>query len=676
MVFLAVLLCLSFIPMTTFAEPGDVAINETNFPDTNFRAFVKQYDGNNDNVLQQSELLAVDRIYCRDKKISDLKGIEHFTALTILDCSKNKLTKLNVRNNTALVSLKCFSNKLTELDVSKNTALTDLRCSENQLEALDVGNNTALTSFECNKNKLTELDVSKNTALTRLQCVENALNSLNVRNNTALVSLECAYNKLTELDVSKNTLLTYLNFSNNQIAELDVSHNTALEQIHCSNNQFTTLDLSKNTALTHLYCDHNQLIKLDLSQNTKLWGLSCQNNQLTTLDLSNNPDLGEFECNDNQLTELKLCTEPTQFYFYYLNCSNNQLTTLDLSHSTGLVIIYCQKNHISALDLSAFSELGEINLANQSVNIRNTSCNSEHFIFNLTDLPGVDPAKIIKITKEDGTALPTGVVYDSASGTLKVPKGEANNLKKVKYIYDHSSQTGTDQIMDVTLSLEYGFIITRNPNNGVDNPIKAFLPIATPSYTFPNCDFTAPAGKEFKSWEVNGVEKTPNESVTVNEDTTVKAVWKDKAATANKSVITIDPAGGKWADGTTTSKTYKAEAGAYITLPAAPVKDGYTFLYWEGSRYNPGDKYKVTGADHKFTAVWQKKSVNPNTQNRSKPQKREKNNEVKTKKQKNPKTSTGTKTSFNGLIALSEIFVSTITLGVIYLNNKIKNAKN
>jgi uncharacterized repeat protein (TIGR02543 family) len=39
-----------------------------------------------------------------------------------------------------------------------------------------------------------------------------------------------------------------------------------------------------------------------------------------------------------------------------------------------------------------------------------------------------------------------------------------------------------------------------------------------------------------------------------------------------------------------------------ITLPA-PVRDGYTFDYWEGSRYNAGDKYTVTG-DHTFTAVW------------------------------------------------------------------------
>ena len=65
--------------------------------------------------------------------------------------------------------------------------------------------------------------------------------------------------------------------------------------------------------------------------------------------------------------------------------------------------------------------------------------------------------------------------------------------------------------------------------------------------------------------------------------------------------ITYDLSGGTL-DGQTGIVTKKVDAGAVITLPA-PVRDGYTFDYWEGSRYNAGDKYTVTG-DHTFTAVW------------------------------------------------------------------------
>lgn len=43
--------------------------------------------------------------------------------------------------------------------------------------------------------------------------------------------------------------------------------------------------------------------------------------------------------------------------------------------------------------------------------------------------------------------------------------------------------------------------------------------------------------------------------------------------------------------------------GALITLLEAPYKQGHTFLYWDESRYQPGDTYKVE-SDHTFTAVY------------------------------------------------------------------------
>ena len=41
-----------------------------------------------------------------------------------------------------------------------------------------------------------------------------------------------------------------------------------------------------------------------------------------------------------------------------------------------------------------------------------------------------------------------------------------------------------------------------------------------------------------------------------------------------------------------------------LTLPE-PTREGYEFLYWKGSKYNAGDKYKVT-EDHTFVAQWKK----------------------------------------------------------------------
>ncbi len=49
----------------------------------------------------------------------------------------------------------------------------------------------------------------------------------------------------------------------------------------------------------------------------------------------------------------------------------------------------------------------------------------------------------------------------------------------------------------------------------------------------------------------------------------------------------------------------KAFYGDSIKIPEAPVKEGYKFLYWEGSKYYPGDEYTVKSA-HTFKAVWEK----------------------------------------------------------------------
>lgn len=84
-------------------------------------------------------------------------------------------------------------------------------------------------------------------------------------------------------------------------------------------------------------------------------------------------------------------------------------------------------------------------------------------------------------------------------------------------------------------------------------------------------------------------------------DTEPNCVIVKIADKTGESVITFDLNGGSL-DGKTGTVTRKEKNGTVITLPA-PVRDGYTFDYWEGSRYNAGDKYTVNG-DHTFRAVW------------------------------------------------------------------------
>ena len=288
-------LLLALFAIATTAQ-AQVVLNETNFPDANFRkALASRLRINEGDEITAERIAATTTLNVSSKKIADLTGIEHFTALT---------------------SLYCNSNQLTSLDVSKNIKLTGLMCEGNQLTSLNVSNNTALTGLGCADNQLTSLNVSSNTALATLVCANNQLTSLNVSNNTALIRLDCRRNQLTELDVSKNTALTELYCYENQLTELDVSKHTALTLLDCSNNQLTALDVSNNIALTTLYCGINQLTSLDVSKNTALRKLWCCINQIrgeamdaliTSLPIVN---IGEFYVIDTKYgTEGNFLTE-------------------------------------------------------------------------------------------------------------------------------------------------------------------------------------------------------------------------------------------------------------------------------------------------------------------------------------------------------------------------------
>ena len=182
---LALCAALCLLPALALAEgAADVAIDPTNFPDANFRTYVSTFDTDNDDRLTPEELAAVKSMRLIGKSIGDLKGIEHFTALTHLRCQKNQLTSLDVSKNTALEELDCGDNQLTSLDVSANTALTSLLCAKNQLASLDVSKNTALTDLDCRWNQLTSLDLSANPKLSFSHCSTN--------NNTYRLTLDAS----------------------------------------------------------------------------------------------------------------------------------------------------------------------------------------------------------------------------------------------------------------------------------------------------------------------------------------------------------------------------------------------------------------------------------------------------------------------------------------------------
>ena len=72
-----------------------------------------------------------------------------------------------------------------------------------------------------------------------------------------------------------------------------------------------------------------------------------------------------------------------------------------------------------------------------------------------------------------------------------------------------------------------------------------------------------------------------------------------------KPELSFDPSGGTWADGGSDVRKYEAGLETEFDVIDAPKRDGYTFVCWKGSEYQPGQKYHAD-SDHVFTAEWKK----------------------------------------------------------------------
>lgn len=343
----------------TFIFETSLPINEKNFPDANFRKYIKGNIAGGRDVLTVEERSKVKIININKKDISDLKGIEAFPNLTELDCGNNSIQKLDLRQNPMLITLKCNKNQLTQLDLSKNPDIDYLNCSENQLEQLDVSH-LKLEYLYCSHNDLEQLDVKNSKWLRELDCSKNELTKLDVdvTHKPNLVRVECQNNQLTSLILGENKMLRKLNCANNQLTQLNLNNMISLTELNCANNQLTVLDVSSSPNLTTLWLKNNHLTSLNLDNNPNLnftytdFYNSDFNNVYTvtlnpdrTFDLSTLP--GDFDI--NRVTEwvngtvkgnILTVDEGTNVVYYGYQCRSNMLDvsfTLDVTGTGGTV---------------------------------------------------------------------------------------------------------------------------------------------------------------------------------------------------------------------------------------------------------------------------------------------------------------------------------------------------
>ena len=128
-------------------------------------------------------------------------------------------------------------------------------------------------------------------------------------------------------------------------------------------------------------------------------------------------------------------------------------------------------------------------------------------------------------------------------------------------------------------------------------------------YTLPENGFTAPEGKQFKAWSVDGNEKAVGDKITVTDDTTVKAVWETLPATPADYDI-LDGANSSWTQNADGSLSIRGSGefskfvgvkvdGILVDAKNYTVKEGSTIVTLKADYLNT-----LTAGSHTLEIVW------------------------------------------------------------------------
>ena len=130
-------------------------------------------------------------------------------------------------------------------------------------------------------------------------------------------------------------------------------------------------------------------------------------------------------------------------------------------------------------------------------------------------------------------------------------------------------------------------------------------------YLYPNLP-KYDAGRNLITWCV--VEKPSKDYEVSYENTNEWNYLTDRAYsggviknTLKNVTLTYKLNGGAY-KGSSADVKISEKPGAKIKIHAAPKREGYTFQYWKGSKYYPGQEYEVSD-NHTFTAVWKKDDI-------------------------------------------------------------------
>lgn len=311
-----------------------VPISAVTFPDANFRSYVQRFDADGNGYLDYREIITTTEMYCSNKDIASLKGIEYFTQLKTLVCENNRLEALDLSAFPKLTTLNCSNNNLEHLTASGPANVQTVNVTGNSLKTVDIPD----------YGRLRRLQVSFDGALEVL----NLPGSEDVQIGNGDISIPGS--SLRYLDLEGNSYVTSITCNGSSLEHMNLHSCTALESVSCGEIR-TAMDLSDCTRLTSLSFTSSQPIDLDLHGCTKLGSrLKFDSKQaLNSLDVSGCTSLTYLSVNDNHLTLLNARGAGLRS----LECQMNYLVTLDVGgQEANLIHLMAAENDLPVLDIS------------------------------------------------------------------------------------------------------------------------------------------------------------------------------------------------------------------------------------------------------------------------------------------------------------------------------------
>ena len=124
-------------------------------------------------------------------------------------------------------------------------------------------------------------------------------------------------------------------------------------------------------------------------------------------------------------------------------------------------------------------------------------------------------------------AATNGEVPNKMSGVITIPREKYLLGAEVKAFANNQS----DQKSDVATKTPVEVKLMKNDGSDYSNSsitIKNQSYVLPAIYDLPEYMYTAPDGKEFDGWEIDGVKKAPGQEIQITDNTVVKALWRDK----------------------------------------------------------------------------------------------------------------------------------------------------